>query len=321
MGHLMRCAEILGEAHARGWRVGLALDGDEAARDVLDRTLPGLVPSPWSSPASVAGRARWTLFDTRSPCAPSIAAVAEAGGRTVVLDRTDVVDEATFTVLPILHAEPLDHPRVRTGGPWCIVSETVRAGGRAEPEAERDALLVTFGGADPLGLTAPWSHAVADVLDGWRGGPPPTLHVVIGPAFEAPERVAEAIRPLGAVIHHGPTHAELAALMRRSHGALVGFGTAVYELAWLGVPMVYVTHHADDRPHAGRLADLGVGGSGGFGSDLDAAAFGARLGTTLFDPDWRAATSASGQRQLGDGHGSARLLDLLESKSDDEESA
>jgi spore coat polysaccharide biosynthesis predicted glycosyltransferase SpsG len=265
---------------------------------------------PWRETADLAGDAPWVAFDTRDDCREALATLAASGRRSLVLDRDDLVNEATWTVLPVLHAAPCRHPRVRGGGPFCIVPAAVRRTDPA-PETERDLLLMSFGGADPLGLTERLAAPLAQAIGGWRGGPRPALHAVVGPSFAEPERACQRLLEAGFHVHRALPRADFAALLRRAAGALVGFGTTLQELAWLGVPFVSLTHHREDVVHARRLEGLGVGAAGGFGAAFDAQELSALLTRSLFDPDFRRSTAMRARELLGDGRGATRILSLL----------
>lgn len=310
LGHLLRTAELAREARARDVEVELAVRGDESAERVLARELPGVRRRPWRGPDDLADAPAWVSFDTRDDCRAELAALAAAGRRSLVIDRDDLVDEATLTVLPVLHASGSEHPRVRSGASWCMVPETVRS--RAtQHETERDRLVVTFGGADPLDLTGRLAAPLAEALGAWRGGPPPALHAVIGPSFAAPEHAAARAETAGFVVHCAPSRPELAALLCRAAAAVVGFGTTIQELAFLGVPFLSVTHHEPDVVHARRLEALGVGATAGYGGSLEADTLPAMLERSLFDPAFRRASADRGRELLGDGRGAARILALL----------
>lgn len=319
LGHLARTAELAREAASRGWRVAFALRGDASAEAVLERELPGVPQRPWKTPADLLDVARHVVFDTRDDCADELAALSRSGARTLVLDRTDLLDRADWTVLPVLHAAPCSHPRVRAGGRWCMVPEAVRRTAR-RPEAERDALLLSFGGADPLNLTERLAAPLAAVLREFEPRErTPALHAVIGPSFAHPDRTADQLAGLGFHVHRALPRAGFAALAARAQAACVGFGTTLQELAWLGVPFVSVTHHASDVVHAARLEALGLGASGGFGGALDPAGFTALLARSLFDPAFRERSARRGAALLGDGRGAARILALLAEDEDFDE--
>lgn len=318
LGHVMRSAELVREALARGLRASVALRGDASGRAWVKSELPGVPCRPWDRGVDLIGatdaKPRAALFDTRDACRGDVIALAEAGWPTLVLDRTDLADVADATVLPVLHAAPTEHPRIRGGADWCIVPEAVRAA-PLPANHERDVFLLSLGGADPLGLTERLLEPVARAAGRWRGASAPALHAVVGPSFARPDAVAERAREAGFTVHRALPRADFVALARRAAAAVIGFGTTAQELAWLGVPFVSFTHHESDVPHAHRLEARGVGVAGGYGGSLDPDAVGALLEGSLLDAAFRESSAARAKALLGDGRGAARILDLLLSRT------
>lgn len=311
LGHVMRCATIAAEARARGLRVGFALRGDDAAACALARELPGVDLVPWSDPPSALRDARAIVLDTRDPIAGEIALARSAGVRSLVLDRTDHLDDADWTVLPVLHAPRIAHPHARQGGRWCVLAPAFRGLGVPPYPDGRDGVLVTLGGADPLDLTSRVAAELREALD--DADAPARLRVdfVIGPAFAARERMEQALRAQGWRVHAPLSRRAMCALMSRARFAIVGFGTTLSELAFMGVPALTLTHHESDLPDAARLEALGIARCGGFGGRFDASRFHAALRTSLFDDGWCRRASGRARALLGDGAGAGRIVDLL----------
>ena len=317
LGHVMRCAAIAADARARGLRVTFALDGDEHAEEALRGEIPGAHVEAWKEARDLARPTDWVVFDSRRDLIPHLRAARRASARTAVLDRLDYLEEADVSVLPVLHAAPSDHPRVMQGARYCVTAPAVRD---LDPTpyrvATRNVVLVTLGGADPLALTARVTPEVARCLSTWpENEPRRELHCVIGPAFRDRAQLARTLRGQHWHVHEAPSRSELAEMMNRSLFCVVGFGTTVYDLAYMGVPMVYVTHHRSDTEDACRLSEQGIGMLGANGSSFDAVEFRGVLARTLLDPDWRVRSSARGRELLRDGNGGGRILDELFSES------
>ncbi len=310
LGHVMRGAAIAEAAQGRGLAVRVALWGDACAAEALRAELPGVAQAPWRSARDLLG-APWVAFDTRREIALDLAAVRRAGGRSLVLDRLGYEDAADLSVLPALHAPPREHPRVLQGAPWLVLSSALRALAGPVPEPPGRRLLVSLGGADPLGLTGLLAAPLSRGLARWPG-PPPEVHAVLGPGFRQRARLGARLARAGWRVHEAPSRRELLALARGSLGAVLGFGTSVYDLAFLGVPMLYLTHHAADREDAERLAGLGIGALAGEGPTFDAQRFEAALAGTLGHPGWRERAARRGRVLLGDGRGADRILDALQ---------
>lgn len=310
LGHVMRCATIALEAQRRGLRIAFALRGDALARQALEQQLPGV--SILSSPVFdiPMARTRWLILDTRDDIADVLRSARRAGTRTLVLDRVDHVENADWTVVPALHAPSLPHPRVRGGPRWCVVAPAFRALAVPPWPDGRQSLLISFGGADPLDLTTRVASALeeaTDVLTAYRL----SVDFVLGSAFRDRERIASALRLGGFRVHAPVTRRCMCALMARARVAVVGFGTTLSELAYMGVPALTLTHHEGDLPDAERLEALHISRSGGFGGAFDATRFAAGLREMLADDAWCRRASARGRALLGDGAGDARILDLL----------
>ena len=117
----------------------------------------------------------------------------------------------------------------------------------AVPVAARTAVLVTFGGADPAGLTLP----VAAALDR-RLGPEVALDVVIGGSVPEAGRLALCVASLGdqIAIHLDPP--EMGPLMARAGLAVSAAGGTIGELAALGVPALIAIVADNQREGAAR---------------------------------------------------------------------
>ena len=130
--------------------------------------------------------------------------------------------------------------------------------------AERNSVLVTLGGSDPHRASPVVARAARQALSEWQAsdGEAIPLHVdvVFGPSFEDPgDREAEALREAGCRVHKGLDAPAMAARMRAARVALVGFGTAINELAWHATPFLTITHHDSDRGPARDLEACGFG--------------------------------------------------------------
>lgn len=311
LGHVMRCATIATEARARGLRVGFALRGDERAACALAHDLPGIELADWHDAAAVVRDTRALVFDTRDAIGDELALARATGVRSLVLDRTDHFDAADWSVLPVLHAPRIVHPRVRQGGRWCVLSPAFRGLGVPPYPGERDGVLVTLGGADPLDLTSRIAAELREIL--CEPAAPASLRAdfVIGAAFAERPRLEQELRAQGWRVHAPLSRRAMCALMSRARFALVGFGTTLCELAFMGVPALTLTHHESDLPDAARLEALGIARSAGFGGAFDPARFRDALRSSLFDSDWCRRASTRGRTLLGDGAGAGRIVDLL----------
>jgi len=141
---------------------------------------------------------------------------------------------------------------VRLLGPaYAPLRREVRAAATAAkaPLAERMALLVTFGGSDPLGLSAPVLARLAPALP-----PEVRLDVAVGGAAPNAGAVEDAARPFGerVRVHRDTPH--MGQLMAEAGLAVSAAGTTTAELAAIGTPAVLVTI-ADNQDEAARQSE------------------------------------------------------------------
>ncbi len=312
LGHWMRTLAIATEAHARGWEVVIHLRGDHDVRRLVREELTDAGLTVWRGPEDCAAPADWVMFDTREPIAADLSRAREAGARSLVLDRIDAVDAADLTVLPNLHSQQLDHPRLVQGAEFCVIGERLRALAADDPAPLRDRILVTFGGADPRGLTGASAEPLAEALRCRFGADAPPVHCVLGRCFRADPALLQRLAALGWRVHAELDRTAMGLLMRRAGFAIAGFGTTVYELACFGVPALYVTHHASDGPDARRLEQRGLGALAAEGSRFDADAFRTRLDQTALDSTWCEHASERARTLVGDGDGATRIVDRLD---------
>jgi UDP-2,4-diacetamido-2,4,6-trideoxy-beta-L-altropyranose hydrolase len=168
-------------------------------------------------------------------------------------------------------------------------------------------ILLTLGGADRQNLTARY----LDILSACRSADC-QIHVLIGPAnphvFHLRELVAKMSR---VALHVSP--ANLPQIMADSDLALSAAGSSVYELGYLGVPMILVVTADNQRPIAAALDQLRAAFRL---HDPDAVNESDKVWISAFlhDPTERAACAATFQ-QLVDGKGAARVVDALRESS------
>ncbi|MCP3984513.1 MAG: hypothetical protein GY723_08985 [bacterium] len=301
LGHVLRAASLAREAVARGVAVSFHVAGDERVRETAACEVPETPIHPWDGVSDIASGARGLVIDAPHAIGELLAAAQDSDIPAMVLDRTDQIDAARWTVLPVLHAEPQTDSRVRQGADWCVI-EPWNLGLRAPAyPGTRDLLLVLFGGADTDGH----SLRVAEAL---TAGPETGLKpvFVVGPA--APAARARELAGYGEVLH-APSRHELYGWMGRARLGICAFGVSLYELAALGTPALFFTRSEEDVDAALRLAMHGIGRFLGNAADFDAAAVLDALDDALRG-EWLAYTHARGLRALGDGGGSKRILEL-----------
>jgi spore coat polysaccharide biosynthesis predicted glycosyltransferase SpsG len=309
LGHVMRTAVLAAEARRQGHGVTLVVRGDAAAHAALAAELPGAPIEAWSEPAAAVSTHGAIIIDSPEAIGVELGLARERGVRSVVLDRTDHLDQADATVLPILHGPSIQHPRLFQGAEFIAIAPVVRAADTAAYPGDRSIALITAGGADPTGLTARLAEAL---LAGLRDRPDaPAVHVVVGPAFAGGDALARQLAESSAYVHRALPRASLAALMAQSRFALTGFGTTVYDLAVLGTPAVYWTHRTSDLDAALRLEACGIGACGGDGTRLTPDAVAARLAETVLRDSWCTESSVRGRALVAPADGARAVLRLV----------
>lgn len=302
LGHVLRAVSLAREARRMGLSPTLWVAGDREAVIRASREAPEVTVRPLGPTDDPCATARALILDSPSDLTPWLDAADARGLPSLVLDRLDAVDRATWTVLPVLHAEPTAHPRVRQGADWCVV-EPLHRGLSAPPyPGQRDRLLVVLGGADAGGLTACVARALPDLR---RSGLEPLL--VVGPA--AASSSLATCRELGKVLH-APSRRRLLRTMATARLAVCGFGLSLYELAALGTPALTYTRGPGDAAAAERLAALGIGRPMGDVRDFDSQAL-ARNVLELLDSDRAVRMHELGRQALGDGKAVRRILELV----------
>ena len=309
LGHVMRTAVLAAEARRQGHGITLVVRGDASAHAALAAELPGAPVEPWREAAAAVSTGGVVVIDAPEDIAAELTMARQRGVRSLVIDRTDHLDSADATVLPILHGPSIDHPRLFQGAEFVSIAPAVRAADTVAYPGDRSIALVTAGGADPLGMTMPLTEALTSVIgDRYDGA---AVHVVVGPAFADGDAVARRLAERNVYVHRALPRASLATLMARARFALTGFGTSVYDLAALGTPAVYWTHRATDVDAATRLQARGVGASGGNGARLSIETVAATLRETVLRDEWCLDASVRARTLVAPADGARAVLRLL----------
>ncbi len=304
LGHVMRATSLALEALRLGLEPTLWVWGDDDTRAAAGREAPGVVVRSGEDLPAELDQAGALLLDGPGKFDDLLLRASELDLPSVVLDRMDLVEAATWTILPVLHAEPSSDRRVRQGPAWCVVEPWLRGVRAPNSDSARSGLLVLLGGSDPEGLTVKIGEALAaSPVDELM----PTF--VIGPAA-SPGR-ARALARLGFTedqVLRAPDREDLYRAMAKARLAVCGFGVSLYELAALGTPALHFTRSAGDLAAADRLAAQHIGRALGHVSDFCPSSFVNELETSLTSA-WTAGTEAA-QKALGDGRGARRILEL-----------
>jgi spore coat polysaccharide biosynthesis predicted glycosyltransferase SpsG len=130
--------------------------------------------------------------------------------------------------------------------------EIRRAAAAVQPVTARPAILVTFGGSDPAGLSLP---VAAALIKGLEGAVP--IDVVLGGAVAGADAVAAGLQALGDRVFVHRDVRDMGALMLRAGLAVSAGGGTIGELAALAVPSVIATIADNQLASAASSADSG----------------------------------------------------------------
>ena len=175
---------------------------------------------------------------------------------------------------------------------------------------ERDvrAIFINQGGSDPFGLTAKILAAIG----------PLELHqqirVVMGGALqECHQKSLETLMrdlPGNYRFHFNIPQKEMYSIMQESDMAISAAGNTLYELAFLGVPTLIISHHDKHDRVARAFHEAGAAVNMGLGPAMTTAQIERDVSSFLQDDVARTATGMKA-RALFDGGGTERLVDRL----------
>ncbi len=297
LGHLSRGMALAEALNARGARCRFAIAPDATAlgwlraagqRDVL------ALPDPERALADVLAAVRdadVVVIDVKRPLERSEVRALQGSARVVVIDNPGAgVDEADLVVAPFGEARDV---RWLVGAQWLPLRPPV-----AHDVTRPGTVLVSMGGCDPGGLTAPVLDALGAVT------PRPDVRAVVNPL--AP--VWGDARAVAA--RHGfapPSPIEPGGLgehLATAELAVLAFGVTVYEAMASGVPSLVLCRTSGDVEHARVLESAGAITS--LGAHWKPADVTRAVTVLRADPSQRGAMARAGQARV-DGHGAARV--------------
>ncbi len=283
-GHLVRqraLGRCLNESHACG--IIYALGGSrEAEERIREERLPVLrMPEePHEHPGFLADAVREhrieaTILDVQTPVTPALVRSVQAVGSAVALVDNSGEGRlwANLVVDPGLHHEPDEVLRpcegeYLEGGAFSLLNEQVvahpqRPPGRILEGGRPPRLLVTMGGSDPAGMTLLAVRALE---------PAPydaEVSVLMGPDFQKRAELEDLMRSMERPPRCVTALDDPASLYEQADAAVACFGVTVYELAYLGVPTLMLSHSPANARAAARLADHGFSVDLGYHLDTD----------------------------------------------------
>ncbi|NYZ15430.1 UDP-2,4-diacetamido-2,4,6-trideoxy-beta-L-altropyranose hydrolase [Azospirillum sp. RWY-5-1] len=222
-------------------------------------------------------------------------------------DRTALHADVVVNPAPQAGALPyatIAHGAVLLLGPaYAALRREVREAASAPrcPLQERRAVLVTFGGSDPLGLTLPCVERLAAALPG-----DVRLLVAVGGSTPDAAAILRSVAGFGARVEPLLDTPAMGNLMARAGLAVSAAGGTTAELCALGVPTVLVTVADNQAPAA---AEVGAAGwclsVDGRSADAAGRITGAAVRLWHDFPERLRMTEAT--RRLVDGQGAMRI--------------
>lgn len=283
------------------------------ARAGFDTVEPSAVHPDPADARALADRVRaaagavWTVIDGYHLDAAYQTSVRNAGSRTIVLDDEDVRGryDADIVLNQNLHGLQLPYSGasgaiVLAGPQYALVRREFRDGAprRARRSAVRRVLILS-GGADPAGISALALDALRHLPD--RGF---DVTLVAGPSNRDVARLQTAGAALGIDVRVAPP--DVAALMAAADLAVAASGSTVWELAYLGVPAIYLSAAANQAPLGAAIAERGAGVYLGEAACVAAQDLATAIASLARDETRRAAISHAGL-DVVDGEGPARV--------------
>ena len=335
-GHMMRALAL-----AQGWR-----DADGRVRwltaaappALVDRLLAEDVRLEWLSaedgapiePGSppdadrfrdrlLADPASFGVVDGQWFDSTYLAGLDEARARLLVVDDGAELD--AYPVALVLnqnaHAGLVRYPASSEGGPRYLLGLDYvllrreflgPRPARTIPQVARH-LLVTFGGADPTGMTAKALAALARLPAALRDGL--RVRVLVGAANTEAARLAQLAAEIpDATVQLDASIDDMPGAIGWADLALSSGGTTVWELAHGGCPTLVVETVPIEERLVEGLREVRLFGHLGRGDRLSVGAIADELGARIGDREWRATMSERGQR-LVDGGGTARVIGAI----------
>jgi spore coat polysaccharide biosynthesis predicted glycosyltransferase SpsG len=248
---------------------------------------------------------------------PYLDGLARAANRSLIID--DMAMLPRYPVALVLnqnaHAERSDYPTddgpaYLLGLPYNLLRREFRAPRkprRPVPSRARH-ILLTFGGADPSGMTARTLQALASLPEEVRGGLEVTA--ILGTATPAASVRSAVAAGTGLAVTVKRDVAEMIDWMAWADLTVTSGGTTVWELASVGTPALVVETSPAEHHLAGGLARVGLFDRLGPAADLDDRALAAAIVRRLDDVSWRTEMARLGPL-LVDGHGPARVVAAL----------
>jgi UDP-2,4-diacetamido-2,4,6-trideoxy-beta-L-altropyranose hydrolase len=298
LGHLRRCLTLAEELAARGAAARFWLSGDPAGVGLVAES--GFTAELLQGEAPELPRAELLIVDDYSLSGAELRELRRRAARLAVIDDladgvldVDLVQNGNASAATLTYRT--GHDCIRLLGPrYALLGRAFRDLPQRRARQDVARVLVTFGGADPQGLTPAAVSAVQRALSS------AAIDVVIGPLF----RSTSVVEPDDRVsVHRAPP--TLASFMLDADCAVTAGGQTTYELAAAGVPSVALCVAPNQKDNLVALAEvptlLAVSGEPELPEAIRSLAADRSLRQEMID---------AGQR-LVDGRGTERVAEAL----------
>ena len=169
-------------------------------------------------------------------------------------------------------------------------------------------IFLNQGGTDPYGLTLKILRAVKEILIDQE------VHVVLGGGMRKRHlrEIDRLVPDLGGNyrFYYNVSPRQVYELMSASDLAISAAGNALYELAYLGVPTLVVSHHERHARVAGQFEKAGASIHAGIGTDLTEAALAAAV-RGLLDDERKRRRMSRNARRISNGKGAENIVKEL----------
>ena len=329
-GHLMRCVALAECFQAHGDQVSVLIREAPGAAAALQRAGIGARWLPrecslteilqamraWITQSrGVHPGSPWVVIDSYEQTARQIAVARDAGARVLVIDDVGgLAANAHFLVNPNLDAQASWYPGVNgtqllLGGSYALLrKEFLLQQPRRDQSAPLGRVLVTLGGSDRQNRLAMVLTGLAKLPTRWRAHL--QVAVVLGPGYRYGADIQTLAHRVGARVTLHTAVARMAELMGDVNLAIAGAGSTVYELAYLGVPMVMVTLADNQTRNAEAFSRHGLAISLGPPEHLTPSRVAQVVASLSDDAVQRLAMSVRARAAV-DGLGGERIYDAM----------
>jgi spore coat polysaccharide biosynthesis protein SpsF len=321
LGHVTRAFAIAEAARRHGWQVTWASTGGpeviSAAREAGAALVePGSGEAEATFLSRVGKETDAIVIDRKLPYGGDVIRRLRGERPVVLLDvPCDGMFEATATIFPTAHLDSAiandtrwqsGRGRLVHGAPWVVIHPRVLATPKARQPARPARVAVTTGGSDPENVA---SQAL-DWLDLVEGDFKVDLMVGVANRQREPLKARATSSRHETRVLERPN--DFAAELAGATVAVATFGITAYELAYLGVPAVLVSHGDENVPASARFETWGTAVDLGLAKSVEPARAAGQITQLLGDAGRRKQMRDAG-RKLVDGKGADRIVELLQS--------